>query len=69
MPKCTPLAEQTIVPALMRDGDAAKYIGVSTRQLWKMAATGAAPAPLKLPHARSTRWRRTDLDEWVGGLK
>lgn len=65
----TPTPPQAALPpALLRDHEAAAYIGVSTRKLWQMASAGDAPAPVRLPGSRSSRWRRDDLDQWVAQL-
>ncbi len=56
-------------PMLMSDKVAARYLGVSDRQVWKMSATGELPKPVKLPGARRTAWRKSDLDEFIAGLK
>jgi hypothetical protein len=34
-----------------------------------LSATGEMPAPIKLPNARCTRWRKDDLDRFVEGLE
>ena len=55
-------------PALLRDLDAARFLSVSRRELWKGSATGDYPKPVRLP-GRKTRWRLIDLQEYVEALK
>jgi excisionase family DNA binding protein len=53
------------LPAAMSDTDAAKYIGISRRQLWKLAATGG-PKPVRI--GRRALWRREDLDQFLATI-
>lgn len=56
-------------PQLMSAATVAEYIDVSERQVWKLAADGSLPAPVKIPGARSSRWRKKDIDAIIGKLK
>jgi excisionase family DNA binding protein len=46
---------------LLRVGEVARALGASVRQVWKLTADGALPAPGKL--GKSTRWRASDIHE------
>lgn len=67
-----PAAEATPTPApwpaLLRDTEAARFLGISRRQVWKGAATGALPAPIQLPGLRATRWKLDELAAFVAGI-
>lgn len=41
----------------------ARRLGISTRQVFKLRATGQLPTATKL--ARSTRWRERDVDAYI----
>ena len=43
--------------------EVAARLGVSTRQCWKLNASGRMPAPLRL--SRSVRWRESDLAAFI----
>lgn len=50
-------------PALMDAPEAARYLGISTRNVYEQAARGVIPAPIALGCRKL--WRKTDLDEWI----
>lgn len=52
---------------LLRDAEAARFLGVGVRTLWKMASGGSVPKPVHLP-GRITRWRRSELAAFVEQL-
>jgi excisionase family DNA binding protein len=54
------------LPAAMSDTNAAKYIGISRRQLWKLAATDG-PKPVRI--GRRALWRREDLDQYLATIE
>ncbi len=41
----------------------AERLGVSARQVWKLAAAGRLPAPVRL--GRSVRWRESDIADFI----
>jgi predicted DNA-binding transcriptional regulator AlpA len=43
----------------------ASRLRVSTRQVWKLAASDQMPRPLKL--SRSARWRESDIARFIAG--
>jgi excisionase family DNA binding protein len=43
--------------------DVAAMLSVSTRQVWKLTASGKLPEPVRL--GRSVRWRESDLAEFI----
>jgi excisionase family DNA binding protein len=43
--------------------EVAERLGVSTRQVWKLTASGRLPAPVRL--ARSVRWRESDISDFI----
>jgi excisionase family DNA binding protein len=48
---------------LLSVGDVAGKLRVSSRQIWKMLASGRIPAPVRL--GRSVRFRAADIARWV----
>lgn len=50
---------------LMTVRDVAARLKVSTRQVWKLAASGRLPGPMRL--GRSVRWRADDLTAFIAG--
>ena len=55
-----------LAPALLTVDQAAAYVGMSRRWIYRAASAAEFPSPVKI--GRATRWRRSDLDEWVEGL-
>lgn len=51
-------------PALMARATAAEYLDVSKSRFDQLRA--ALPSPVYYT-GRTPRWRRTDLDAWIGG--
>ena len=43
--------------------EVANRLGVSSRQIWKLTASGRLPAPVRL--ARSVRWRESDISLFI----
>ncbi len=41
----------------------ANRLSVSARAVWKWAASGRLPSPLRV--SRSVRWRESDIDRWI----
>ncbi len=59
-----PQRQATSVPEqLLNVREMATRLGVSTRQVWKLASSGRLPAPIRL--GRSVRWRESDLDRFI----
>ena len=61
----------TVIPPhysiLLNIQQVAVYLGgISERKIWSLASAGRLPAPKKID--RITRWRRSDLDQWVASL-
>lgn len=52
---------------LLTDREVAEQLGVSTASVWRHAAAGLLPKPVKLGH--SSRWTESDLSETVDQLK
>ena len=48
---------------LMTVREVAARLKVSTRQVWKLAASGRLPGPMRL--GRSVRWRADDLAAFI----
>lgn len=48
---------------LLNVNQVARFLGVSTRQVWNLRTEGLLPQPVRL--GRSSRWRRTELVAWV----
>ena len=55
-----------LVPLLLTDRQVGQALGVSSRLIWKLAATGELPRPLKI--GRASRWRREDVTAYVDRL-
>lgn len=53
-------------PALLDADGTAAYVSMSRRWIYRAASAGDFPTPVKI--GRATRWRRTDLDEWIESL-
>ena len=47
--------------------DVARCLSVSERTVWRWAALGRLPAPVRLQR-RSTRWRVADIRRYLDGL-
>lgn len=60
MPDDTPSSQW---PVLMSATTLSRYLDMSERSVWRDAATGALPAPLKL-NGR-TRWAKEVIDSWI----
>jgi predicted DNA-binding transcriptional regulator AlpA len=52
-----------IVAELLPLAQAAKLCGLGERTFWRYAHNGTAPAPVKI--GGSSRYRRSDLLEWI----
>ena len=52
---------------LLNDREVAKRLGVSKATVWRHAAAGLLPRPVKLGHA--SRWPESDIVETVDQLK
>jgi predicted DNA-binding transcriptional regulator AlpA len=48
---------------LLRDRDVAAALNISVRLVWKLAASGDLPVPMRL--GRATRWRAEDIDRLI----
>lgn len=48
---------------LLRDSEVARRLGVSRRQIWKLAAGRQLPEPVRV--GGSVRWRETDIVAWI----
>lgn len=51
-------------PEIYRPSDLAQRLGVHRATLYRWAAAGTLPAPIRLG-ANSTGWRRSDIDAWL----
>ncbi|MBI1826917.1 MAG: helix-turn-helix domain-containing protein [Planctomycetes bacterium] len=59
----SPGTQGVIDVELMTAKDVATALRISSRQIWKLASAGRLPQPVKL--LRSTRWRKSDIDQFV----
>lgn len=48
---------------LVRDTDVARMLACSRATVWRRAAEGALPAPLRI--GGMTRWRMSDISEFI----
>jgi excisionase family DNA binding protein len=53
----------TIAPELLTTREAAQFCGLGERTFWRHSHSGVAPAPVRI--GGSTRYRRSDLLEWI----
>ena len=54
--------------ALVRLSDVCKLVGLSRSSIYSRVGEGSFPAPVKLSD-HCVRWRREDLEEWIGSPK
>jgi predicted DNA-binding transcriptional regulator AlpA len=59
--------EDHMIDRLFNDREVAERLGVSKATVWRNAASGLLPRPVKLGH--SSRWPESDLAEAVQRLK
>lgn len=52
---------------LVRVGEVARLLAVHPRTVWRLAATGEIPAPIRLG-AKAMRWRLRDIGEHLDAL-
>lgn len=52
---------------LLRAGEVAQLLGVSTRTVWRLVSAGRLPPPLAI--GRSRRWEQADVERFVENLK
>jgi predicted DNA-binding transcriptional regulator AlpA len=57
-------ATKNLRPLLVRPKDIEAVTGIHVRTAYRMARSGAFPAPVKL-NANSVAWRMNDLEAWV----
>lgn len=58
-------AEQSV--SLLNVEAVARMVSLSVRAVWRMVSTGQFPKPVRI--GRSTRWRRSDVEAWIDGLR
>ena len=51
--------------ALLKAEEVALMLSISTRTLWRLVSTNKFPEPVRT--GGSTRWRTTDLENWIAG--
>lgn len=51
---------------LLTAKEAAALLGVSTRTLWRLSASGDLPC---VHVGKATRWRRSDVEKYVSRLR
>jgi excisionase family DNA binding protein len=52
-----------ISPQLLTALDVAVLLGISKRQVWRLASAGQLPGRVKL--GRLVRWRQADIQKWI----
>jgi excisionase family DNA binding protein len=69
MTRPAPPSSTDTLPLLLTADQAASYIGISKRTLWRLVSTKQLPECLHV--GRAARWRREDLDaaiaDWQPG--
>lgn len=58
-----------IIPVLLTNAQVELMTGISERLIRAMVSAGNFPRPVQIPGYRLTRWRRSDVDQWVADLK
>lgn len=59
-------SRSAIVPELLSARDAAAFLGIGERTLWKLANAGEIPAVrFGIGKRKSVRYRRGDLVDWI----
>ena len=53
-----------LAPLALPAKDAAKLLGISRAQFWKLHASGKIPLPVYLG-SKAPRWRAEELREWL----
>lgn len=56
---------QTHQPPLMSVREVAALLGVHRRTVWTWSGSGKMPAPVRVG-AKVVRWRRRDVEKWLG---
>lgn len=56
-----------VAPAMLSAAGVATYLSISPRTVWRCAATGELPRPVRM--AGRTLWRRSDIDAVIKNLE
>ena len=56
----------TMTAQLLAIRDVETYVGLRHSKIYALIRAGEFPAPCKV--GRASRWRRTELDDWIAGL-
>jgi excisionase family DNA binding protein len=59
----TSLTTGSATPLLITSEEVARLMGISERTLWRLLSAGKVPVPLRF--GRNTRWRRSEVLEWI----
>lgn len=49
--------------ALLTAGQTAELVGISVRTVWRLVSAGEFPSPRKIGTA--TRWKRSEVEDWI----
>jgi excisionase family DNA binding protein len=49
--------------SLLKPGDVAQRLSISTRTLWRLLSAKKIPEPVRV--GGSTRWRAADIENWL----
>ena len=55
-----------VAPAMLTAAGVAVYLSISPRTVWRCAATGELPRPVRI--GGRTLWRRMEIDQAILGL-
>lgn len=58
-----------VLPLLLTQPQACRYVGLPKSEWYRMKAAGELPDPVFIATSRRPRYRRADLDRWVKKLK
>jgi predicted DNA-binding transcriptional regulator AlpA len=61
------LSLRAMIPDLLTVREVARRLSISERSVWRWTALGLLPPPVH-PHARSTRWRASDIERYLERL-
>lgn len=57
---------ETVPDHLLRIEDVARILSISARQVWRCVAAGEIPRPVRA--SGCTRWRQTQIDQYIASL-
>ena len=62
--QCQEVGIESPRPLLLNVDEVANILGICSRTVWRLHDSGQMPQCIRL--GRSVRWRRSDIEAWVG---